>query len=254
MIAVNTQKTNGDGKLRERERSLVVEFCGLGGSGKTTVAKKLADKLMSEGYSVYPRWEPAQASVSGDLTFRLKNIFTFFKVLALHWKIGLDRQGGVRPWAVFSQYLRNARKINRYWRMMNRRCDGGRDLILFDQGVINWVGSVVPGALIDRLNVGSILRRIYSRGKVIVFYVQADVDVAVKRMRARKATEGKGLGKRADVYLDAAVRKKSTEKVVKCISQFRNVRVVAIDGEGDPDVSAETAMSEVLGALEENLG
>lgn len=162
---------------------VVVEFVGLPGAGKSTLASRLLQELRALGYDCAGR-ELLRAKQGGPLAARSARLHFWLRHSGLlrSTSLALLAVGGTGPEA-----LRHAARLGRWASGFKRLTDGGHDIVLLDQGVVQQAWSAILRAESGRSRLVQLLDLILRDAPPLLAFVYCDVplDVALQRITAR---------------------------------------------------------------------
>lgn len=228
----------------KRASPLLVEFCGLGGAGKTTVATECTAQLRQAGLVCLPRWEKSPRSFLTDLAFSGRNVGTIAAVHQFHRGIVRGFALDTERRAFANQYALNASKVLRYLRMINRRMIKNPDVVIFDQGVVNWLTCVAPADVLESLGGRALLGKVYRQWPTLLVFVETPPCLAEQRLNDRRYAAGKGRGQRSDIIVDNGTREKSLRWAAEAVRGAEDNKVLVLDGlRSAEELGAEVAMA-----------
>lgn len=164
-------------------RPVVVEFVGLPGAGKSTLAARLLEELKAQGYDCAGR-ELLQAKDGGWLAGRSDRLRFWLRHL------GLVRSTALAVLAVGAggtEALRHAARLGRWGSGFERLTNSGHQIIFLDQGVVQQAWSSLFRAASGRSRLLQLLDLILRDAPPRLAFVYCDVplDVALQRIAAR---------------------------------------------------------------------
>ena len=168
-------------------RPVVVEFVGLPGAGKSTLAARLLEQLKAQGYDCAGR-ELLRGKGGGSLPGRWLR-------LRFWWRhLGLVRNTALAVMSVGAggtEALRHATRLGRWASGFERLTNSGHQIILLDQGVVQEAWSSLFRAASGRSRLLQLLDLILRDAPPRLAFVYCDVplDVALQRIATRP--EGK---------------------------------------------------------------
>ena len=165
----------------------MVEFVGLPGAGKSTLAARLVEELRARGYDCAGRellWAKDGRTLAGR-SDKLRFWFGHFDLL---------RSTALAVLAVAAggtEALRHAARLGRWASGFERLSNAGHEIILLDQGVVQQAWSSLFRAVSGRSRLLRLLDLILRDAPPRLAFVYCDVplDVALQRIAARP--EGK---------------------------------------------------------------
>lgn len=166
---------------------MVVEFVGLPGAGKSTLAARLIEELRAQGYDCAGR-ELLRSKEGGLLAGRSAR-------LRFWWRhFGLVRSTALTVVAVGAggaEALRHAARLGRWASGFERLTNSGHQIILLDQGVVQQAWSSLFRAASGRSRLLQLLDLILrdARPRLAFVYCDVPLEVALQRIAARP--EGK---------------------------------------------------------------
>ena len=182
--------------LTKSKNTLVVEFVGLPGSGKTTVSHQVASKLRAKGIQIISRDE---ILTQWHRNHVLQKLFKLFSSHSNHWSIlihSLTFASQVKPinWQSFLQAGKVFVNVKRNDEVVRA---GTCQIILLEQGLLQEVWSVVITGSLPQL---SYLKRemstLFCRRSIAIVNFKIDLDTAVSRIHNRPRK------KKKDSYFD----------------------------------------------------
>lgn len=168
-------------------RPVVVEFVGLPGAGKSTLAARLLEELKAQGYDCAGR-ELLRAKDEGWLAGRSDSL----RFWSRHF--GLVRSTALAVLAVGAggaEALRHAVRLGRWGSGFARLTNSGHQIIFLDQGVVQQAWSSLFRAPSGRSRLLQLLDLILrdAPSRLAFVYCEVPLDVALQRIAARP--EGK---------------------------------------------------------------
>lgn len=170
---------------KEVQAPLIVEFVGLPGAGKTTVAYKVAEKLCSQEVHIISRSEIISQwhQING-----LRKIFRLFPLDANHWQVlthalKLSLQVAPTTWwsiiqaaKVFSNVKRNDDVVQ----------DRNYQVLLLDQGPLQEVWSILlKGELSQKKLLEKAVSPIFKERRISVVHSKVAMKTALGRIQGR---------------------------------------------------------------------
>jgi thymidylate kinase len=172
------------GRNSEQRPTLIVEFAGSPGSGKTTTAREVSRVLQDRGFSCAVRPPLAQRREelivhrAAFLWHRFVRARTMLRALRFSLSVRPRTLSRIRPanHLLFIDYY------------LSRICAGGYDVILMDQGFAQTLWSMmVRGNRVDLGAMNRLIGSLYSsyRGVLLFTMVEVKAEVAIGRAHAR---------------------------------------------------------------------
>jgi thymidylate kinase len=164
-------------------RPVVVEFVGLPGAGKSTLAARLLEELTTRGYDCVGR-ELLRAEAGGSPAVRWKRLRFWLG------HVGILRSTTLAVLAVGAggpEAQRHAARLGRWASGFERLNHAGHEIVLLDQGVVQQAWSSLFRAAAGRSRLLQLLDLILRDAAPRLAFVYCDVplDVALQRIAAR---------------------------------------------------------------------
>lgn len=211
----------------------MVEFNGLPGAGKTTVAKAVVEQLGLMGYKCLRK---ALVPRSGS---SFSKYYRFFRFCAAHNRVVLYALSyALRVTPLNRRSLRLGlsflRKLYFIQRAIREGRRAGYDIILVGQGLLQYLWSIAaPGNPAPRKNPLRLLNSIRKEIPDVVVLFDVDIDTAVERISTRARTGSYYDGMAPEVARSLLARNKdSLEEIVNCAVQLNGTRRLTVKGNG----------------------
>ena len=165
---------------------MIIEFNGLAGTGKTTIARLLGSRLSEQGYKVCYTY-PIRES-------RIKRYCAYIADGSLClWFLGIQFVvWGIRPICVERyRYISNLISYFRMYRSFNQKRPD--EVLIIDQGIIQGLASIVHmDRIVDEKALDGIFSYLKKKG-VEIYSIECKNDPVLshKRIRARNSTGGR---------------------------------------------------------------
>ncbi len=179
------------GKSLTETTPLIVEFVGLPGVGKTTVAQQVALKLREQGLRVVFRAEILNQWQKKNILQKaiqlLPNNFNHWQILInsliFAWQVKpINRQSFGKAAKIFTNVRRNDAVA----------CDRDCDIILLDQGLLQETWSVsITGTPPQTKYLKREITPLFYKRSTLIIYCQLDIATAFKRMQNRLTTNSR---------------------------------------------------------------
>lgn len=191
-------------------RGVYIEFAGLPGSGKTTIAKKLADLLSDKGLDVFRSGE------EGKLQKLINARRVFFSCPSYSGRargaVGFNSPGAV-------QYIK--RQLDLYYVLGAAGKSKQWDVVVSDQGIVQSFASLSGKCDVD-IDLSNLLAESneicgLNASKRLLVYVDLPVDVSVERLLGRS-----GGRSRADKISNVREKKEYLEQYGRYCECVRN--------------------------------
>ncbi len=237
----NLMKTNSG-------QSLILEFVGLPGAGKTTICREVASQLNNQGVSF----------VSGDeILQQWRQQSTWQRLIKLipqtqnQWQIllySLFLASQVKPtnrqsFSKAAKIFANVKRLDAIARSAAPRTQNSQ-IILLDQGLLQETWSVgITGTTPSAESIKQELALLFHQRPMAIVYFQIDVDTALERIQNRPTSES-----RFDrMHPEAAQQLLSRyvaymQKIVNCAHTF-NIPILEIDSSLPIDEKAKSILS-----------
>jgi thymidylate kinase len=234
---------------------MIVEFVGLPGAGKSTIAALLSERLQLAGYACAnsPTFANVGRAATPGRRGRLQRAaHDFVLALAPTWRcrsllIRMVRRSEPRRWA------------RRYWRLMrtwlaigrlrnNARTAGDRTVWVLDQGLLQCLFSILPPASPPEdqyeLTRGAIheMRRVLPD---LVVVVAVDEETAAQRLRSRPFQQTSYDLDHPDLPAQLTPRRSFSEEALPRALAHAGTRVLRVDGSVRPPEN----VAQILGAV-----
>jgi thymidylate kinase len=171
---------------------LVVEFIGLPGAGKTTIARFVIEELTNSGYrcfglSTLSNPETVEKK-RGGLTNKLKTLYSVALSCVFHKQIALDAVSyalHLKPLNLASLHRVIALLVRLDF--MRTMMNSNYDLIILDQGLIQYIWSMgtIGGSPTNDKYLEQLLQDVLDEVSLLVILVDVEVGLAVERINNR---------------------------------------------------------------------
>lgn len=216
----------------------LIEFVGLPGAGKTTIAQAFVDAMRKRGLKCYCRHDPAHAvPVARSSRQILSKLSTLCKMLGQ----------GLRHRAIAAKALRYStqmrpRKLENVTRAfkllaildsMESLLAQDYDVIVLDQGVIQGLWSIaVNGSMPDDGQLRQVLASILSELPLRLVHVDTSLDLVLERM-SQRVTMNSRFDKLEPNEAAQALQKVDSffDKVIELGPKFQQLPYLIINGE-----------------------
>ncbi len=242
---------------REGRRPLLVEFTGLPGAGKTTIARAVLPELARAGYRCVvpgrlgdpPEAVPEGSSVwlgklgtlSGLISVSLRNPVVFFRALAYAWSAA--------PRSLVT--VRRMKTLLCRLSVIEGAMDADCDLVVLDQGLIQNVWSITAAGdpPKDERGLRPLVERLLSGFSPLLVLVDIDVERAVERIGDRPTMDSRfdrmPAGRAAALLgRHGAV----LERIVRCAAELPTIRCLRVDGGRPPTANVPLILDEIRNA------
>ena len=182
--------------LTKSKNTLVVEFVGLPGSGKTTVYHQVASKLRAKGIQIISRDE---ILTKWHRNNALQKLFKLFSSQFNHWSILINSLAfafQIKPinWQSFVQAGKVFVNVKRNDEVVRA---GNCQIILLEQGLLQEVWSVViTGSLPQVRYLKREMSTLFCKRSIAIVNFKIDLDTAMSRIQNRPTK------KKKDSYFD----------------------------------------------------
>ena len=208
---------------------MVVEFYGLPGSGKSSVAEPVVKKLREKGFRVLT-YTDLNSSYNNGFGLVLKNLNLTFLLLQLFLRekmiINKRRVSYIKLILQTSNFYKNS---------------SGADYVIMEQGILQNVISLYYD---HEIRDTGTLKKIFQtvRNEMLPVVTEIDCEEAFKRMLTREKEPGRLDG------LDGEKQRKVYQIYENNIRKFENVFTdfVKIDTSIDPQTNAETILKKII--------
>jgi len=238
-------------------RPLLVEFTGLPGAGKTTIARALLPELARAGYRCVvpgrlgapPEAAPEGSSTLGKLgtlggliSVSAGNPSAFFRTLAYAW--------GVAPKNLVT--LRRMKTLLVRLRLIQGAMGADCDLVVLDQGLIQNVWSITAAGEPPERERGlrPLVESLLVELSPLIVLVDIDVERAVERIGGRPTMDSRFdrmPAARAAALLER--HREILERIVRRAVALPTVRCLRVDGGRPPEENVPLVMEQVTTAL-----
>jgi thymidylate kinase len=169
-----------------------MEFIGLPGAGKTTVARRVVSELGSAGYKCLSRdvWEELRTANRGSRR-SVEDVYQFFMFCVRHMHVAfyaLSYALQVTPPNVRSlrHGLSFLRKLYFIKRAISEGHSGRYDIVLLDQGLMQYFWSmVVPASPPPDISLIRLLNSVSDGLPQVIVFFDVETDTAAKRIQGR---------------------------------------------------------------------
>jgi thymidylate kinase len=210
----------------QRGGKLLVEFVGLPGAGKTTVAGHFPKDWLQRGQVMGAR-------------------------VPVSWRLGLCRAS----WRFFlSLRPRHGNGMRKLWRLADQLIyytnDLGRPLVL-DQGVVQKIWSILVSRQdFDRRELERIVLFLAPVAPQFIVWIKTPVEDAVQRIAARTHGRSRFDGRPSDDIRDELSREaRNFELLTELFSRLARTQVIEISGSDAPEAMAAEVLQRVARAV-----
>lgn len=229
---------------------LIVEFIGLPGAGKTTVSRRVVSELDSAGHKCLTRdvWgELRKAHRRSHPSVSLKDVYQFFVFCVRHMHVAfhaLSYALQVTPLNMRSlrhgvTFLRKLYKLYFIRRTVREAARGGYDIILFDQGLMQYIWWIaVPRSPLPDISLIRLLKSVSDEMPQVFVLFDVDVPTAIERITNR-STMGSYFDRFDRISSDTPESllgryKWYVENVANCAAQLNGAcRLLRVNGNDD---------------------
>lgn len=222
-----------------RDPSLIVEFIGVPGAGKTTIARGVISDLNSLGYKCLTRdiWGDRSSAKYKKSRHSTKELYHFITFSASYKHVAFRALWyGIRVAPLNITSIRDALFFLQKLYFIKRGIRKGYDIILLDQGLMQYIWSIViPGRPPPDSDLIRLLKSFSDDMPQLIVVFDVDIDTAIKRIRARSTT--KSYFDRITPDQAGALLTKHegyVEKIVKCVAQLNGASCLKVNGNDDP--------------------
>ena len=218
---------------------MIIEFNGLPGSGKTTIAKAISDALCKRDIPHCFKYAPAQCRFLRYISYLFDGsahlYFLGRKYAKSAGKENLKEKMAILPVLVY---------YYRMYRQFSKKCPD--QVLIVDQGFLQGLISIVHTDLVNDTKPLQAIFRFLKKKKLCVHFVHCknDVNLAAQRIRERKTNGG-----RLDAYKDEAligamcVQQQNFDLIRSSVDQLPLCRELTVDTKCPPEENAEKILS-----------
>lgn len=217
---------------------LVIEFIGLPGAGKTTIAQKAIEYLTSSGYrcfglSTLDNPEGIEKKKGGFFS-KLRTLYNFAFSCVMYRRLAINVflfAINVKPLRLVN--LQRSLLLLVRLKVMKTLMDGNYDLIIIDQGLIQYVWSIaVTGEHPSNIKyLERVLKSILEEISLFVIMVDVETELAVKRIVSRPTMRSRFdrmPASKAEAMLSK--HKQIFSQIIDTAHTFRDTGYLNIDG------------------------
>lgn len=173
-------------------RPLVIEFIGLPGAGKTTIAQNTIENLSADGYSCYGLSTldnpESLEKEKGGLFSKLRMLYYFSISCVLFWRFAINALlflMQLRPFSLVN--LRRFLILLVRLKSVRALMDGNYDFIILDQGLIQYIWSmaVTGEQQINSKYLELVMKSILDEIPLFVIMVDIETELAINRIVSR---------------------------------------------------------------------
>ncbi len=236
----------------ESDFPLIVEFVGLPGAGKSTVAAQVFEQLQLEGRTVISR---SQILAQWHNTHLVKRLFQLVPHRVNHWRVLLNslffalRVQPISRWSIL-QALKTFVNVKRNDAVA--RAHSNDQIILLDQGAIQELWSVgITGRPPQSSAIQHGIEPILRDRRLAIVYFNADVNTALERImhRPRKGICQFDMMKPDEAYASLSRYFPCLEKAVHH-AQFTGVPVLEVDSSLQIEQQSEAIVAWITAQLD----
>ncbi|MFW6017078.1 MAG: AAA family ATPase [bacterium] len=190
------------------KNTIIIDFFGLPGSGKTTIAHMLAKKLDNSGYDVQENIYIINNLFSSRkrmvlkflcmIKYSIKNLFFLYEIFSI---IGNDTfknyREALKQWINICFILTNINKKN------------NSNFIIADQGIVQAAISLTVNT--DKNKLRKIISKLCERIVIPITFVYIDIDIETDLQRLEGRINGKS---RVEMYNKAENREKELQNIL----------------------------------------
>lgn len=225
-----------------REEPLTVEFTGLPGAGKSTVARRVVAELNAAGYRCLTRdvWRELRLAKPQRPPRSTKELFHFLwfcttrTTTALH-ALSYSIQVSPRNRRSLQRGLTFLRKLFFIRRAVREGARGGYDIILLDQGLMQYFFSmVVPASPPPEKNLSRLLKSVLDELPRAIVSFDVDIDTAIERIKER-STMGSYFDRIPPIEAKALLNKYRSyvKKIANGAAELNGTHLLSVSGNDD---------------------
>jgi thymidylate kinase len=240
----------GARQVSEADRSLVVEFVGLPGAGKTTAARPVIEQLMAHGYTCGSRARIGRGESSRAAHYgRLGRFY-----LQHAGELGAAVRLGLSGPQFSTARVRQALKLSVWSYRLQAVRASGYDVTILDQGPVQQACStMLHGRIGSEMAVNAALRSMLLGAKVTFAFVYFDIDVDLAAARIAHRPGGErsfGRLKGEEAKLRLAIYRQHLDSLLEFAESATGAVRYRVDGARP----AEQACPQILDFIETVLG
>lgn len=217
---------------------IIVEFTGLPGAGKTTIARGVVAALTSKGYNCFSSKSLYHREVVKPKRFRLlfRKLEVLYHLIFCLVRYHLVTQNAVR-YAIqvaplnLAGYRRILMLVTRL-ELISKVISAGYDFLVFDEGVVQNIWSMaITGNPPSSEPLTRLLETVLDEMTLAIILVDTDIDAAVRRIEDRATSHSRLDRMSPDQATELlSIHGRQFERIVNCAVEIKKADCLRVKG------------------------